>query len=359
MRKYNLTYTQMAVMYYVLMLKNWVKYVEHDFYVILSSKIEEDLKLHPKTVEANLTQLKKLGLIETKRCKVDAWNKHRTYRGIRITTLGKEYNLSFYKEKEYQYALELEKENEAFRVENDAIQSKNRELQSQQSGLETQKEILNLTIEADKKLNQRSIETLEENKRLQEKCLTLEIENRELKANNKQNISLKEEELLREKDLEKFREKIISQYSKTGKPICNAVPNEDNWLMDIKFYINGYSRLSIYLANGKMKQLTEPKQIANFWRWLFEHQHRVGVLLDTSKLADISPLLIFIGALIILNKESYTIKSLTPVAGGVKISVTNKNNEIISIKNGFGREVIDVDKCRKFFELNTCEGGGF
>ena len=359
MRKYNLTHTQMLVMYYLLMLKNWVKYREDGFYVVLSSKIEDDLKLHPKTVEANLTQLKKLGLIESKRCRVDAWNKNRTYRGIQITTLGKEYNLSFYKESEYQYALELEKENEAFRVENDVIQSKNRELQSQQGNLELQKNALNTTIEADKKLNQRSIEALEENKKLQEKCLALEIENRELKENEKQNTSQKEKERVKEQDLEKFRKKIISQYSQTGKPICNAIANEDNWSMDTKFYINGYSRLSIYLPDGKMKQLTDPKQIANFWKWLFEHQHRVGVLLDTTKLANISPLLIFIGALVMLNKESYTLKSLTPVAGGVKVSVYNKNSEIISIQNGFSRDVIDVEKCKKFFELNACEGGGF
>lgn len=329
MRKYGLTYSQMSVMYYLLMLKNWVKYIEDDFYVILSKKIEQDLKLHPKTIEATLTQLKKLGLIETKRVQVEAWNKNRTYRGIRMTILGKEYNLSFYKESEYQYISELEKENESFRLINDAIASQNMELQSQKSELELQKEAKNITIEESQKLNQRSIEALEENRKLHEKCLTLEMEIRELKENDNPKISEKEKENQIEKELDKFQKKITRQYAQTGKPICNAVANEDDWSMDIKFYINSYSRLSIYLPDGSLKQLSDPKQIANFWKWLFSHQHRVGTSLDTSKIADISSIVMFIGALIILNKKSYTIKDLTPVVGGVKVRVGDSDGNII------------------------------
>jgi len=57
MEKYQLTKTQMLVMYYLLMLKNWVPFVDNGFYVILSSKIEQDLQLHPKTVEASITNI--------------------------------------------------------------------------------------------------------------------------------------------------------------------------------------------------------------------------------------------------------------------------------------------------------------
>jgi len=96
--KYSLTHSQMLVIYYILMLKNWAKVVDGKFYIILSSKIEKDLNLHPKTVEATLTKLAKLNLIERKRCIVTEWNPNKTYRGIAITELGKEYSLSHYKE---------------------------------------------------------------------------------------------------------------------------------------------------------------------------------------------------------------------------------------------------------------------
>jgi len=121
MRKYLLSYSQMAVMYYLLLLKNWVTFKEDGFYVVLSKKIEKDLKFHPKTVEASITKLKRLNLIQTKRLIVNEWSTHKTFRAIGITELGKEYNLSHYKEDHYQHALELEKENEVFRVENDEV----------------------------------------------------------------------------------------------------------------------------------------------------------------------------------------------------------------------------------------------
>ena len=352
MRKYALSQTQMLVMYYLLMLKNWVKFIDDGYYVILSKKIENDLKLHPKTVEASLTQLKKLNLIETKRCKVAIWNEDKTYRGVAITTLGREYNLSYRKESEHQQLLELEIENENFRVENDAVHSENMELESKNSDLEQKNRSLNLQLESDEELNRASIKAIEKNRKLEERCLSLEIENRELKEHIEMNKSTKQtpkEE--KEKNIENFRKKIVRQYAQSGKPICNSVTNSDSWATETQFYINGYSRLSIYLPNGKSKQIAEPKQINNFWEWMFHHQHRVGNLLSSDKIADISVLLTFIGALILLNQKPYRVKSLKPVVGGVKVTLVNSNGELTAIYNGHGSEVIDVQKCREWLEL--------
>jgi len=211
MRKHALTQTQMLVMYHLLMLKNWAKKTDDEFYIILSSKIESDLKLHPKTVEAALTQLKKLNLIETKRCKVAEWNPNRTYRGVAITELGKEYNLSHYKENEYQLARELEKENEIYRVENDAIESRNMELETKNSDLELQNRTLKEHLKADQELNRTSIKAIEEKKELEERCRKLELENKKLKAQIE--ITEPKKETSKEKNLEDFRKKIVREYA--------------------------------------------------------------------------------------------------------------------------------------------------
>jgi hydrogenase maturation factor len=362
MRKYKLTKTEMIVLYYFLLLKTWVKYVEGEFYVILSSKIEKDLKLHTKTVEASITKLKKLNLIETKRMKVKEWHDTKTYRGIAITPLGKEYNLSHYKEKDYQHAIELEKENEQFRVENCEVHSINMQLESKNNDLKLRLEALTLQLEADGKLNKASIEALEKSRRLEEKNLALEMETKELKAkilemqqNQKTTPEEEKEKKEKEKDknIEIFRKKIITQFARSGKAICNAVQNHDSWAIETKFYINSYNRLSIYTSNGKMKQIADPKQISNFWEWLFEHQHRVGDLLDEKSVADISSIILFIGALVIINKIPYRINGFEPVKGGVKLTLINNQGDYVILRNGHGADVLDVTRCKEWLELNA------
>ncbi len=350
MRKYSLTHSQMAVMYYLLLLKNWVTFKENEYYTILSSKIEKDLKLHPKTVEASITKLKKLNLIKTKRVAVDEWNKNKTYRAIAITELGKEYSLSHYKEDHHQHALELKKENENFRVENDTIHTQNMEFESKNNELELKNRALTMQLESDENLNQDAIKAIEEKQKLEEKNLILEAENRELKERleliEKGSV---EEEKQKERYIEAFRDKIIRKYARSGKPICNGVKNSDSWSVETKFYINGYSRLNIYLPDEKPKLIDEPRKVDNFWKWLFEHQHRVDNLVDEKKLADISSLLPFIGALVVLNQNIYRVKSFEPVVGGVKMIFSNDQGSI-KVGNGFGSDIIDVVRCREWLE---------
>jgi len=328
MRKYSLTQSQMFVMYYILMLKNWAMSKE-DFYVILSKKIEDDLKLHPKTVEASLTKLKFLNLIETKRVKVDEWNKKRTYRAIKPTILGIEYNLSHYKEEKHNKSVELEKENEQYRVEMDAIQSRNMELESQNRELEFKNK--SLIIQS----NETSIST------------SVKSEESTPKIEEPKKVAPKEEEL---KDIDTFRKKTIKEFAQSGKALCNCVANQDKWAKDTTFYINSYSRLSIYLPNGELKQIVEPKKINNFWRWLFAHQHRLGELLNTNKKAKIATLLKFIGKSFFINNQQFKIERLTPVIGGVEVIISDKDGLLSTVGNGYGSKVLDVARCQKFFE---------
>jgi len=342
--KYQLTQTQMLVMYYLLMLKNWVSFIDDGFYVILSSKIEQDLQLHPKTVEASLTKLKKLNLIETKRCVVEEWNRYKTYRGIKITQLGKEYNLSYYKEEEYQYAVELKKQNQELKAQIEQINQ-------QKNDWELKEKALIMQLGADEKLKQSALENIEKYQKLEEKYIALEIEIQQLKREKE---SKTPKEIKQEtKDIDKFRKKIIKEFSQSGKPICNCVNNEDNWSSETTFYINSYNRLSIILADGTFQQISNPKQIENFWRWLFFHQHRVGDIINITQTADISSLIIFIGTFILINQEVYEIKKLQPVIGGIKVTIANSNGELIQVGNGFGNNTIDVNRCKEFFENNS------
>jgi len=258
--KYQLTQTQMLVMYYLLMLKNWVPFVDDGFYIIMSYKIEQDLKLHPKTIEASLTKLKKLNLIETKRCVVEEWNKDKTYRGIRATKLGKEYNLSYYKEEEYQYTVELEKENQELKVQIEQINQ-------QKSYWELKEKALIMQLDADEELKQSALENIEKYQKLEEKYIALEIEIQQLKREKKPQTP--KERKQETKDIDKFRKKIIKEFAQSGKPICNCVNNQDNWASKTSFYINSYNRLTIVLPDGTFQQISNPKQIENFWIWLY------------------------------------------------------------------------------------------
>jgi len=146
-RKYNLTLTQTIVLSYLLMLKNWSIFMD-GYYILTTNKIADDLILGTKTVEASFTQLKKLGLIETKLFKVDDWYSNANFRAVRITKLGKEYNLS------HQLILELQKENADFKIKNAQLERKNRTLIMEMEAIE-KKPTTPKKLEAEKSLENR------------------------------------------------------------------------------------------------------------------------------------------------------------------------------------------------------------
>ena len=102
--------------------------------------------------------------------------------------------------------------------------------------------------------------------------------------------------------------------------------------------------MSIYTLQGTFKQIVEPKQIENFWSWLFAHQHRVGKLLDTKTPPTISHLLKYIGKSIVLNKKIFKIHNIEAVIGGVKVKLENRNGHIIGVNSEFRSEVIDLKR---------------
>ena len=289
----------------------------HSNKILTTNKIADDLILGTKTVEASFTQLKKLGLIETKLFKVDDWYSNANFRAVRITKLGKTYNLSHPKPKEHQLILELQKENADFKIKNAQLERKNRTLIMEMEATE-KKSTTPKKIGEEKSLENRG---------------DTNITHKGNKINN----------------LEAFKKKTVYDFSKSGKAICNGVNNGDNWLKETQFYINSYNRLSIQIPNGEFKQLVDPKQINNFWAWLFENQHRVGELKDYSAVPDISFLLLFLGKIIIHHKEKFTIESITAVEGGVGVKLKDKNGAVVEVMNKKRSKILDVEDCEQWF----------
>jgi hypothetical protein len=100
-----------------MIIQTWKKIIVIDgYFVILTSKIRNDLLLGEKTIEASITKLKKLGLIETTLVKVPEWTSNENFRGVKITELGKEYSLSHYKPELKEEMAELQKRNQELRA---------------------------------------------------------------------------------------------------------------------------------------------------------------------------------------------------------------------------------------------------
>ena len=335
---HGLTQTQTEVIAYLVMIvQSWKALIFVDeYFVILTSKLKNDLLLGEKTIEASITKLKQLGLIETQLVKVPDWSSNDNFRGVKITELGKTYSLSHYKPKFLEEMSDLKEENRELTLKYDAmiIQSQNSE-----------------------NLNQKAIEVLSKEVKTNEKIILLEHELREVKEKLKVSMEISDKQSTtieqNEKDLDKFRKKITNEFSKTGKPICNVVTNEDGWSPDVEFYINSFNKISIYTTDNKFKQIVEPKQINNLWRWLFVHQHRVGKVLDTKKVADISHLLKFEGQSIVSGKNIYKIHKLTPVIGGLIVQLQDKEGKFFNITTEFGREVVDLGRFEAWVGLTS------
>ncbi len=99
-RKYKLTATQTDFISYITRLASWAICMGDDFHILVTSKIEDDLKLKTKVIEAAITKLIKLGLIETKLVKAPDWDSNKNFRAIRLTEKGKEYNSAYLKPKD-------------------------------------------------------------------------------------------------------------------------------------------------------------------------------------------------------------------------------------------------------------------
>ena len=94
--KYNLSHTEVDLMAYIFNALNWSMQVDGHL-VLNTNKFRQDLpQIGEKSLEASLRTLKDRNLIEVDMVSVPIWRNSKA-RGIKITSLGLEYNASLYK----------------------------------------------------------------------------------------------------------------------------------------------------------------------------------------------------------------------------------------------------------------------
>ena len=144
--------------------------------------------MHEKTIEASITKLKKLGLIETTLVKVPQWKSNENFRGVKITPLGKEYSLSHYKP-------ELKEEMKKLREENEELKFQN--------------EIMRIEEKEEKDLNQKAIEALNREAQKDEEILLLKQELKEVKKQLEVSMEKKSEKAVSKEKKEENFERVL------------------------------------------------------------------------------------------------------------------------------------------------------
>jgi len=292
--KYNLTHTQTDLMAYLVNVTKWAMEVD-GYFIITTKKIISDLpQIGRKTLESSLKALKDLGLIQSKIIEVKEWQRNPKVRGIRLTQKGKEYN--------------------------------------QKLSLPTQ--------DREKKALEKEIKKLKETI----KELQIKIEKEEPKTQKEETI--KREEPQKDK-LDKFIEKITNYFVISGKPICNLVPSYEK---ETTFYINSYKKLSKITPQEQYKQLSNPKEIYQFWKWLYQNQKRVGDKIDFTKPPTLKELKDrYINRTIKIDKKSYTIIDFTLEENQVKIKIKDQNQKTAFLINSKTKKEVrfDLDYAQK------------
>jgi len=103
-------------------------------------------------------------------------------------------------------------------------------------------------------------------------------------------------------------------------------------MKETTFYINSYNKLALVSPKGEYKQLTHPLQINHFWHWLFEHQERVGKVIDFIKPLDLKALKErYLGVEMVLAKTEFTLDDFVAVENGVKMKLRNQSNNKIGL----------------------------
>jgi len=274
-KKYSLSHTQMDLMAYFVNLAYWTIVIE-GYCVIATKKIMSDLpEMGQKTIEASLKKLKEVGLIETTIVEVTQWNGNPRIRGLRLTTNRKEYNSHLVLPSQDKEVIALKKKVKELEAKNEQL-------------------TVSTTEDSEKGRNQ-SVNT----RTTEEKPSDFEFAG--------------------------FINVTKKTFGTSGEPICNFVPT---WMKETTFYINSYNKLALLTPKGEYKQLTNPIEINHFWRWLFEHQNRVGKMINFTKPLDLKELKEqYLGVDIVLAKTEFTIEDLVGVEEGVKMKLRNKTNK--------------------------------
>ena len=326
MRKYKLTPSQTDIMSYLRNLTSWAEY-SNSYYLLTANKIRDDLQLKQKNIEASFTKLKKLGLIKTKMIPFEKWSKHKKYRGVKITELGMKYNLSFLKPKEKKIVVDLKAELKKSEEKNLILVKEIERLQDELKAEKQSKKICQLPP--------KNIGKNEPYKSRSNNTITKEV-NKDLITEQGKNG---------EKPFSKFKFEIIKKFGDSNLPICNEVAG---WDFQTQFVINSYNKLSIIIPNGKYKQLVNPKEINDFWRWLFKNQNRVGEVREMKK-AKIEDLMLFIGFFVLIADKKYEINDIQKKQNGVTIKLKDEFGKIKVMENNKKR-VLNMEKCKQWLK---------
>jgi len=335
-REYELTYVETIIMAYLALAHSWAIDID-GYFLIRSSKIKDDLIIGDKTIEATITKLKKLELIETKLAKYQEWSHTQNYRTVKITPKGKKYNLSYHKPKEYQYTLCLEEELKEYKAKNELIEIERKKIKEENHELEGRIKASFIFLENQENLNQAGLKAIKQEKELKNKIESLEksleeareiirakeIAEKEIKKEpKKEDNTPSKEEIKKEKNLDIFRRKIIKEFSSSSKVLCNGF---DGWNYNVHFYINTYNRVAVRLLSGKFEQLTDMQEITNFWKWLFENQDRVGKIVPKPIPDNIMKLMVFEGKTVLNSKN--IVKKIEAHNDGVTILIQNPDTK--------------------------------
>jgi len=244
---------------------------------------------------SSLKVLKDLELIQCKIVKVTQWNGKPKLRGMKLTKKGEEYNAKLVLPSQDKRVKELEKEV----------------------------------------------------KELKETIKYLSVsESEDLSPKEEARINPSVPSMPTKQAIELFIEEISKRFGRSNQPICNAVPK---WHKESIFYINSYNRLSLITPQNEQRQLKDPLEINNFWKWLSTHHNRIGDKIDFDKTPTVKELeKRFLNQNIMIGSKVEKVYEFVEVEDGVKLKVENKDGEV--------RFIVDSStKKEKVFSLQKCQ----
>jgi len=274
--------------------------------ILTNKKMTDDLpQIGEKTLEASLRELEYRGLIEKSIVKVPQWRNARV-RGIKITSAGMEYNSSLYSPSHLSIM--------------NALQERITELENEKKEAQEEEPELKEEIEAKEEVKVKT-EGLE---RQSEPSETTKIEHKAVVSQTK--------EVSKSQTLESFVKKTRNKFIVTSAPLCNKV---EGWQKDTTFYINSYGRLSSTATGMDCDQIKNPRQINEFWTWLFKNQERVGEIVDfdieKKKIAQLNKK--YKEKKIKINGITRWIAEIVSINEGVAIKVKNERGAVAMMLN--------------------------
>jgi len=344
--KHLLSNTQVDVMSYIFNAFSWAIKI-NGCMALTNKKFSDDLpQIGEKTLESSLQELESKGLIEREGIRVPQWRNARV-RGIKITSAGLKYNNSLYTPT-YQAMMTAFQER-ITQLEEKIEATSEKKIESPLEPISP----VNSLIEAKEQEEETTPPQLnQETKKQEEMPVEAKIPN-EPDTISKEKKDLKTYTHTHRSEALSFSE-FVSQTKKrfalAGEPISNMV---DGWQKESTFYINSFGQLACTTPDKKCGQIKNPVEVNKFWRWLFNHQNRVGKLIDLGKINEIIVQLNkkYKDKEIKLGGKKIWIEEICSKNEGLIIKIRNKHQSITTITNK-GRQPIlyGFEGVEKFIE---------